>query len=559
MARLSLKNIIGKKSGSFDLVKLFVEQLKADISIEDENGIILWGSKLPAPAHQYPIEAGQEVFGWVKGDANAFIISTMLTFLLEKEGEKKKLGREVLTLYQELNLIFNFSEKLAQTIEPAVIAQITLEEAAHIIKSDTGVIVLWDEYSKQLQVVARSGELFFKEESINNNLGLLLRIILGGQSEIMDDISELKEAGIILPQVQSIVYSALKVKHRIMGAIILAGNGQAQYTAGDLKFLTTLALQSSSAIESALLYEKNIREAMEREEAMRRIHEVTRKFVPFEFIQSLGHNLITDVKLGDQVEKIVTVLFSDIRDYTTLSERMTPEQNFSFICSFNEYMGPIIRQNKGFINQYLGDAIMAIFPGNAANALNAAVQMQIAVRDFNKQRESANQAPIHIGVGMHTGPLIMGITGDHERLDATTISDTVNTASRLESLTKYYKASIIISEETLQQISNPEDFHLRLLGSVQLKGKYAPIGIHECFSGNTTSELEKKLDTLPFFKTGISNYLNSSFDNAVNAFQEVLDAHPADLTAKFFLNNATGYLNNGVPLNWMGVEQMHIK
>ena len=188
MGRLSLKNIIGKKSSSFGLVKLFVEQLKGDISIEDENGIILLGNKLPDPAHQYPVEADHEVFGWVKGDANAFIISTMLTFLLEKEGEKKKLGREVLTLYQELNLIFNFSEKLAQTIEPAVIAQITLDEAAHIIKSDTGVIVLWDEYSKQLQVVARSGELFFKEESINNNLGLLLRIILGGQSEIMDDI-----------------------------------------------------------------------------------------------------------------------------------------------------------------------------------------------------------------------------------------------------------------------------------------------------------------------------------------------------------------------------------
>ncbi|MEO6454307.1 MAG: adenylate/guanylate cyclase domain-containing protein, partial [Ginsengibacter sp.] len=348
-------------------------------------------------------------------------------------------------------------------------------------------------------------------------------------------------------------------KHRIMGAIILASNIPAQYTAADLKLLTALALQSSSAIESALLYEKNIKEALDREEAMRRIHEITGKFVPYEFIQSLGHGLITDVKLGDQVEKIVTVLFSDIREYTTLSEQMTPEENFSFICSFNEYMGPIIRQNKGFINQYLGDAIMAIFPGNPSDALIAAIQMQIAVRDFNKTRVLNNQAPVQIGVGMHTGPLIMGITGDHERLDATTISDTVNTASRLESLTKYYKAGIIISEETLQQIPAPETFLLRHLGIVQLKGKYAPISIHECFSGNSEFELEKKLETLPFFKTAISNYLNSSFDNAVSLFQEVLNANPADLTAKLFLNNATSYLHNGIPLNWTGVEQMHSK
>jgi class 3 adenylate cyclase len=332
-----------------------------------------------------------------------------------------------------------------------------------------------------------------------------------------------------------------------------------QYTAADLKFLTTLALQSSSAIESALLYEKNIKAANEREEAMRRIHEITGKFVPYEFIQALGHDLITDVKLGDQVEKIVTVLFSDIRDYTTLSERMTPEENFSFICSFNEYMGPIIRQNKGFINQYLGDAIMAIFPGNAADALTAAVQMQIAVQDFNRQRELTNQPSIYIGIGIHTGPLIMGITGDHARLDATTISDTVNTASRLESLTKYYNAGIIISDVTLQQISHPDTFHLRHLGSVQLKGKYASISLHECFSGDTKLELQQKLQTLPCFRTGISNYLNSSFDNAIRAFQEVLDANPNDLTTKFFLNNATRYLKNGVPSNWMGVEQMHSK
>jgi len=83
--------------------------------------------------------------------------------------------------------------------------------------------------------------------------------------------------------------------------------------------------------------------------------------------------------LGDQVEKIVTVLFSDIRNYTTLSEKMTPEENFSFVCSFNERMGPIIRKHNGFINQYLGDAIMAIFPGEASDALSAAVEMQLAL------------------------------------------------------------------------------------------------------------------------------------------------------------------------------------
>ena len=181
---------------------------------------------------------------------------------------------------------------------------------------------------------------------------------------------------------QSIVYAALKVKHRIMGAIILAGDKPVQYAASDLKFLTTLALQSSSAIESALLYEKNIREAREREEAMRRVYEVTAKFVPYEFIGSLGTNYYR-CKIRRQVEKNVTVLFTDIRDYTSISEQMTPEQNFQFVSSYNERMGPIIRHYNGFINQYLGDAIMALFPESAEASLTAAIEMQRNIYAFN--------------------------------------------------------------------------------------------------------------------------------------------------------------------------------
>ena len=184
-------------------------------------------------------------------------------------------------------MVFNFSDKLAQAIEPVAISQIAVNEAMHLIHSDSGLVVLWDEESRQLQIPATAGAPLFDQEKITSHADLLLRIGLSGQSEIMSDLSSLKETGIIGPEVHSLVYSALKVKHRIMGAIILAGNKPMQYAASDLKFLTTLALQSSSAIESALLYEKNIKEAREREEAMRRVYEITAKFVPYEFIGSL--------------------------------------------------------------------------------------------------------------------------------------------------------------------------------------------------------------------------------------------------------------------------------
>ena len=556
MARLHLKNIVGKNNDTTAVILSLIKHLQAIVWIEDETGKLLLNTKGEADTYQFPIHSGDELMGWVKGDEKGAIIAELLRLLLQKEMERKKLGTEVLNLYQEVNLIFDFSEKLAQTIEAASISQIALNEAGRVISSNNGVVVLWEEKNNKLQVTASAGELFFEEKKINSELSLLLKIIFSGQSEIVSDISLLKEAGIIQPAVQSVIYSALKVKRRIMGAIILGNMEAVQYTAADLKLLTTLALQSSAAIESALLYEKNIREANEREEAMRRVYEITGKFVPYEFIRSLGHEVITDVKLGDQVEKVVTVLFSDIREYTTLSEKMTPEENFSFVCSFNERIGPIIRQHNGFVNQYLGDAIMAIFPRNAADALAAAVDMQKEVQEFNQIRQLKNNVPIQIGIGMHTGPLIMGITGDKDRLDASTISDTVNTASRIESLTKHYKASIILSEASLEQIAQKENFHLRDLGLVQLKGKRESIKVHECFSDHSKLELHKKLETLSLFNEGVAHYISRSFRLANTAFQEVLAANPGDPTARFFFSKTKQIIEAGIPENMGGVVEM---
>ena len=484
MAKVALKHIIGSKKELYKVVTALISQLNTTVWIEDETGKLLYGEKKDTNHSSYPVILDEEIVGHVKGDESGEIIASLLTQIIFKEAEKKNLGSEVLNLYQEINVIFNFTETLTQTIEPDIIARLTLEQAIHSVNSQSGVIVLWDDETKELQIPSAAGEPLFDKEKISGNAALLLKIGLSGQSEIMTDIAILKEKGIIDESVQSIVYAAMKVKHRIMGAIILAGKSTEQFSAGHLKLLVTLALQSSAAIESALLFEKNIREVREREEAVLRLHEATKKFVPNEFIRSLGKDALTDVKLGDLAEKIVTVLFTDIRDFTSLSEKMTPEENFRFVSSFNARLGPIIRSHNGFINQYLGDSIMAIFPANANDALTAAIDMQRAVHTLNKERAESGLTPIKAGIGMHTGSLIMGITGDEHRLDACTISDTVNTAARIESLTKYYKSPLLLSQETFQEINTPHDFHIRHLGAVRLKGKNKLLNIIECFDGS---------------------------------------------------------------------------
>jgi class 3 adenylate cyclase len=344
-----------------------------------------------------------------------------------------------------------------------------------------------------------------------------------------------------------------------MGCILLAHEDKVNHTAADLKLLTTLALQTSSAIESALLYERRIREAEEREQAMREVHNVTMKFVPYGFIKSLGREKLVDVQLGDQVQREVTVLFLDIRDYTSLSENMTPEENFQFVTSFNKGLGPIIRQHGGFINQYLGDGIMALFPNNAAQALSASIDILNSLKQFNEQRIDDDLLPIRIGIGMHTGPLIMGITGDAERLDAATISDTVNTASRIESLSKHFGVTILLSEATLSQFENEADFKFRYLGKVQVKGKQKPVKIYECFSGDHPDSIQKKIEILPAFEKGLKFYFQRDFINASQAFQQVLASHPHDKPTILFQSNADKFAQLGVSKEWEGVELMDRK
>jgi signal transduction histidine kinase/class 3 adenylate cyclase len=292
---------------------------------------------------------------------------------------------------------------------------------------------------------------------------------------------------------------------------------------------------------------------------LHRINLATGRFVPVEFLRVLGRDTITDVQLGDNHEKEVTVFFSDIRSYTTLAESMSPDDNFRFVNAYNKRMGPIIGNNEGFVNQYLGDGIMAIFPDSPQKAIIASIEMQLKLQEYNIKRISNARKPIEVGMGLHTGTLIMGIIGDGKRMDAATISDTVNTASRIEGLTKHFDCKILFSEDTLKKLTDPGHFNIRFLGKVQMKGKEEPLGIYECFDGDEPEMRNKKLATLDAFKDGINFYLSKDFKTAVKAFNYILKENELDGTTRFFLKKAESYLESGVSDNWSGIETMTSK
>lgn len=477
---ISLQNILWKKKSSAALLENLLGSLNDTVCLEDHEGNILYGSPVSSPAVRLSLHNEEGTLGWVSGNSIAKVVAPLLQHLIELETGRKKMGNEVLNMYREINLIYHFSEKLADTIEPASIARMALEEASRLLSFRSGAVILYDEEQLRFNILAQTGPPLLHEQDLFLPGNYIRSLAASSRTEI---VSEMPGHGTpTLDGVRAIMFAALKVKNRSIGAIVLACNRHDAYKAADLKLFTTLALQSASSIESALLYEKTVREALEREESMRRIHEVTSKFVPFEFIRALGRNSLTDLRLGDHVERTVTVLFTDVRDYTARAEQMSPEESFNFVSELNGFIGPIIRQNRGFVNQYLGDGVMAIFPGKADDALKASLGIQKAIERYNhKQSEKPFHYQVKVGIGMHTGPLIMGITGDHQRMEAATISDTVNTAARIEGLTKSYQASIILTKETLDAVAKPADFNLQHLGDVQLKGKIAPVSIYECY------------------------------------------------------------------------------
>ncbi len=286
-----------------------------------------------------------------------------------------------------------------------------------------------------------------------------------------------------------------------------------------------------------------------------RMNEANARFVPKQFLDFLGKENIADIKLGDQVQKDMTILFSDIRDFTSISEQMTPKENFNFLNNYLGYMEPVIRNNNGFIDKFMGDSIMALFPDNAENAINAAIEMKIKLFEFNHIISQFGQNTIETGIGIHTGMLMLGVVGGEGRMDGTVISDAVNLTARLEGLTKFYGSSIIISEDTLIRISDPTSYHYRFLDVVKVKGKKKAIYIFEILDGEPEDLKQLKLETKPQFSKGLQLYKDKKFKEAEKIFMDILQTNPEDKAAENYIERCAKFIKTGFPDDWDGIEK----
>ena len=276
------------------------------------------------------------------------------------------------------------------------------------------------------------------------------------------------------------------------------------------------------------------------------------RFVPHEFLSYLKKQSIVDVQLSDSIEKQMIVLFSDIRNFTRLSEKMTPEENFIFVNAYYSVMGPVVRKNHGFVDKYIGDAIMALFD-DADDAVRAAIEMLVTLKEYNRKASPKRPEPLRIGIGLHKGKLRLGTVGERNRMDGTVISDAVNLASRIESLTKLYGVEILITETIYRSIESPDNYPIRLIDKVKVKGRQERIIIYEIFSNDPENIQALKFASKTDFEQAIVLYQIKEFEKAKHLFKKCLTRLPDDKPVQLYIERCERHLAEDVPSDGSGM------
>lgn len=286
------------------------------------------------------------------------------------------------------------------------------------------------------------------------------------------------------------------------------------------------------------------------------------KFVPKQFLQRIAVDGLENVRAGTVQANRITTLFSDLRSFTTISEGLTPEELFAFLNDYLAQMQGPIDQYGGFIDKFIGDAIMALFdqdgPAQAEAAVKSAIGMQQRLAEWNLERKGPPQQPVASGVGIHTGTVMLGTLGSTTRMDSTVIGDAVNLASRLEGLTKHYGVRIIVSEDTWAALDHSL-FESRELDFVSVKGRHAPVGIHEIYQDLRGEALDTQRSLAEAFAPALAAYRARDFAAAADGFLACLTIKPGDVASAMFAERCTYYRQSPPPEDWDGSFAMKSK
>jgi class 3 adenylate cyclase len=357
--------------------------------------------------------------------------------------------------------------------------------------------------------------------------------------------------------VRSLICTPLVHQGRLFGLIYLENNLVAgAFTPGRVETLKLIASHSVIAIQNARLYANLNRHSQDLE----RINKSMSRFVPSEFLSSLGKNNLTDVGLGLSVSKYMSVLFSDIRGFTTMIESLPPKAHIEFINEYLQYMEPPIATNHGFVDSYIGDAIMALFDGEPDSAVQAAIDMSAELRELNSRRAARGEQAITMGVGINSGPLTLGTIGGATRIKCGVIGECVNLAARIQDLTKRYQTFLLVSDASFEGLADRNRYKCRVVGRVTVVGSQIPTTLYEVVDAEMRLPVrDAKLACLDDYERAVEDFYAANFDSAAKGFDVCIRACPQDTPAKLFRDDCDYFRRVGVPTGWTGVIRLDSK
>ncbi len=268
------------------------------------------------------------------------------------------------------------------------------------------------------------------------------------------------------------------------------------------------------------------------------------------------------VELGG-TKREVTILFSDIRGYTSLTEKLGPNEIVEMLNEYFSHMVDAIFKFDGVLDKFIGDAIMAVFgapvplPDHALRSVKAALEMKHALAGFNEMRIANGKVPIQIGIGISTGEVLCGNIGSNKRMEYTAIGDGVNLSSRLESATKLYRAMTLLSEFTYDQVK--DHVFTRELDFIRVKGKQKPVRIYELLGEAGCRLDDPTMYAVDHFVKGHGLFFKRQFRFAQSEFEEALKKRPDDLASTLYLNRCRACIENPPPPTWDGVYDLKEK
>lgn len=315
------------------------------------------------------------------------------------------------------------------------------------------------------------------------------------------------------------------------------------FTEERVEVIKLLASQASISMENARIYEEQ-----------EKLLKAQQRFVPIQFLKHLGHNDIAKVSLGESVSINMSVLFSDIRRFTPLVESLSPPAVIELLNRYYSRIGISITELGGFIDSYSGDQIMALFAVPPVQAIRAGVKMSEALWSFNKDSEKRNQPILSMGIGVNSGPLVLGTMGGKERMQCTVLGDTVNLAARIEQLTKVYHSQLLIGERSYEAIKESDEFSTRLVDYVAVKGKDTAVKLYEVLDAEYDKRRKLKESTKDIFQKGLDSYFSRQFKEAAKIFSEAKTLDPDDPVFSIYKNRCERYIVTPPSENWQGFE-----